>query len=200
MNILTERDVLERVVKVKGLDTRWKISLGAAIAKLRESAEASLKEGTDIVALTVWDSDPALGAELANAVRVAYEQRRQELEDERVRRLVTNTDLKIQEQRTKVEDARLSMVETMKKNNIVDTQPLSAEGANPETEGDTGKSAAERLKLRQQASEYSAAKYAYESQMMLLNTMREYKVRMEVDLGANQKPVEILEEAMPPGQ
>ncbi|HEX2750438.1 MAG TPA: polysaccharide biosynthesis tyrosine autokinase, partial [Verrucomicrobiales bacterium] len=50
---------------------------------------------------------------------------------------------------------------------------------------------------RGKQSEYGAAKYNYESQQQLLNTMREHNMRIAVDVGVTKKPIDVLQEAKP---
>jgi capsular exopolysaccharide synthesis family protein len=50
---------------------------------------------------------------------------------------------------------------------------------------------------RGKQSEYGAAKYNYESQQLLLNTMREHNMRINVDMAVPKKPIEVLQEAKP---
>jgi capsular exopolysaccharide synthesis family protein len=122
---LVSRDTLNRVVKNLNLEAEWNMGLDEAAGKLERMLETDQERGTEIVSVTAWSTKAAEAAALANGVRIAYEERRTALEEERVHRLTQNTDAQIARQVGVVETARLHMMDVMKKHNIVDYAPLS---------------------------------------------------------------------------
>lgn len=316
---MTARDTLLKVVKNLNLETQWGVGADEAASKLDKMIETEQERGTEIVAIIAWSTKAAEAADIANAVRAAYEERRNASEEDRVRRLGQTIAAQITTQEANVEKARLDMLELMKRHNIVDMMPLSSgthitgvmtpgagvrertrehemtleqdvmklsrqmeslinlkgeqliagamqlgvqnstiQAIYPEyqkevsTEASLRKSgfgpkhpkmqglresietkyrqletAAEsyknNLKVQidqaqtmltdaktmttdkttesvnelQKQSEYATAKYSYESQLQLLNSMREHDMKTAVDKKVMKKPIEVLEEAKP---
>jgi hypothetical protein len=175
--------VLGRAVKSMNLESEWHLSAAAAVDKLRDMTEVTVHKGTDVVELTVWHVSAITAAELANAVRDAYVQHREDLQAERIHQQTEKADTQITKQTGKVSDARLKMVELERKIGNGNATPPGG-----------GQSAAGDAAAR---SDYAAAKYAYEAELQLLNVMREHVMRTQVEDGLTQKPIEILETAKP---
>ncbi len=314
---ITAQETLLRVVKNINLENEWGMTAAEAAGKLERMIETEQDRGTEIVTITAWSTKASEAADIANAVRAAYEERRKSIEEERSKRLSQNVTGQITLQDAAVEKARLEMLDIMKKHGIVDLMPLSSgagltsvvtpgvdelrkakdyettmeqnvaqmktqletliklegqkliQGASelgvqnstiikvyPEWQSDTAAlgssaksgfgpkhpkmlglkesvrlkydqllAAAESYKTnlkiqlenstkmltdakdrtdvkrtdsvneRQKQSDYSTAKFRYESQLQLLNNMREHAMKQNVDMGVVKKPIEVLEEA-----
>lgn len=122
---ITARDTLRRAVKNLNLETEWGTTEDDAAGRLERMIETEQDRGTEIVTITAWSTKGAEAANIANAVRAAYEERRKEIEEDRVKRLRQTMDSQITLQETAVEKARLEMLDLMKKHNIVDIGGLS---------------------------------------------------------------------------
>jgi len=126
---ITSKDTLLRVVRNLNLETAWGMSADEATNKLEKMIETEQERGTEIVAIIAWSTKAAESADIANAVRVAYEERRTTIEQERARRLAQNVASQITLQEAAVEKSRLEMIEIMKRHDIVDLVPFATGGS-----------------------------------------------------------------------
>ena len=118
--VITAPETLLRVVERLNLKSRWNVSEQDALDKLERMVEPEEERGTEMITIEVYSVDPAEAAEIANAVRVAYEERRKETEKERVRGIVGTLEGKLKQQDEVVEVARIDMLEKMRQFGIVD--------------------------------------------------------------------------------
>ena len=118
--IITSPETLLRVINKKNLKARWDMTEDEAMSKLKRMIETEEERGTEIIAIEVYSTAWDEAAELANAVRDAYEDRRKETETERVGRITGVLNLKLKSQEQEVEDARIEMMQLMKQYGIVD--------------------------------------------------------------------------------
>ncbi len=123
---ITAQETLLRVVKNLNLETDWGMTAAEAAGKLERMIETEQDRGTEIVTITAWSTKAEEAANVANAVRAAYEERRKAIEEDRSKRLSQNVASQITLQEAAVEKARLEMLDIMKKHDIVDTIPLSS--------------------------------------------------------------------------
>ena len=120
--IITSRETLIQVVNKKNLKARWEMSEDDAVSKLSRMIETEEERGTEIISIEVYSNKYDEAAELANAVREAYEERRNQTEKDRVEGLVGALSLKLKAQSTDVEEARAEMMQIMTQYGIVDLQ------------------------------------------------------------------------------
>jgi uncharacterized protein involved in exopolysaccharide biosynthesis len=175
---LTSGATLDRAVETLKLNSKWRMATGDATAQLRGMLEVNPERNRDIVTLTAWSPAKKEAMELANGVRNAYTARREELEVEWAHRLKSSVVPRIAAQVGTAEKARLELVRLAEKYQITDSPPVAG-AAGGEVQ-----------------SEYQRAKTNYESQLKLLNDMRERNMQLSVDDGV-RKTVEVLEEARP---
>ena len=120
--IITSRETLLQVVNKKNLKARWEMTEDDAVSKLSRMIETEEERGTEIISIEVYSTQWDEAAELANAVREAYEDRRNKTEKDRVEGLVGALGLKLKAQTTDVEEARAEMMQIMTQFGIVDVQ------------------------------------------------------------------------------
>ena len=118
--IITAPETLLRVINKKNLKARWDMSDEEAMGKLKRMIETEEERGTEIINIEVYSTTWDEAADLANAVREAYEERRKETEQERVGRITGALNLKLKSQEDEVEDSRKKMMQLMKQYGIVD--------------------------------------------------------------------------------
>jgi len=118
--IITSRETLLRVVNKKNLAANWEMSVDDAVSKLFRMIETEEERGTELISIEVYSTKYEEAADLANAVRDAYEERRKEMETERVTRITNVLTGKLKLQESEVEEARIAMMDLMKLYGIVD--------------------------------------------------------------------------------
>ena len=128
---ITSHETLSLVVKRLNLDQTWGVSPEDAVRRLEKMIETETERGTEIVTIIVASTDADQAADIANAVREAYDEKRKELEADRIRRLTQTLEAKIKSQENEVEKARIEMLDIMRKHGIVDTSMLGAAGLTP---------------------------------------------------------------------
>lgn len=176
---ITARDTLSRVVKQLNLETEWNTSAEDAGAKLERMLEADLERGTEIVDLTAWSVRGDEAARLANAVREAYEEERNELESEQVERLITHTRSRISEQLEEVEKARVQMNELAILHKIPDSVNYGSGYSNVQTAGIVARDIVQQQLVTQEA-EVDMLKSQLQS---LINMEGERLIKGAVELG-----------------
>jgi succinoglycan biosynthesis transport protein ExoP len=129
--IITARETLLQVVKKQNLMTKWDRSEEECVEKLARMIETEEERGTEIISIEVYSTAWDEAAELANAVREAYEERRKDAEILRVKGIVSALEGKVKSQETVVEDARKDMMDLMKKHGIVDMGVSYGKGLSP---------------------------------------------------------------------
>lgn len=118
--ILTSKNNLMKVVKNQNLETEWGMGPDEAAEKLLRMIESEQERGTEIMAVTVWSPKSVEAAALANGLMKAYEETRNEMEEDRVRRRTQALEVNKNKLMEDVEKSRVSMLDIMKKNNIID--------------------------------------------------------------------------------
>ncbi len=210
---ISSRSTLVLAVKNLKLGTEWKCSSDDAAARLAGIIKVEAEPNADIVSLSAWSDKAEEAAAIANGVRDAYAQRRKETEEERLLRLHQNVTSQITLQEAAVDKNRLEMLDLMIAHNIVELAPLISEASQeppeaPEAANQTDSAENEESSEapmetdpevvaaeRQKQSEYATAKFRYESQRQLLNSMRDYALR-NAEEAASRNPLEILEPAV----
>ena len=126
--IIQSRETLKEVIK-NGVDSAGNLldlkkSWGAptnedAYRMLKRKVETQDVRGTDLIDIEVYDTDPNLAADIANAVADAYRTRRQEEEQTRAQKALALLDQQIKSQEGRLEKARNNMIELMEELNIL---------------------------------------------------------------------------------
>ena len=143
--IIQSRETLKEVIK-NGVDSAGNLldlkkSWGVpsdedAYRILKRKVETQDVRGTDLIDIEVYDTDPNLAADIANAVADAYRTRRQEEEQSRAQKALALLDQQIKSQEGRLEKARNNMIELMEELNIVDLslgEPVWLRGSQPNT-------------------------------------------------------------------
>ncbi|RZI57036.1 MAG: hypothetical protein EOP14_05345, partial [Pseudomonas sp.] len=128
--IITSPETLLKVVRRKDLPRKWSMRESEALAKLTRMIETEEERGTEIMEIQVYSTDWNEAAELANAVREAYEERRNDTDKERVAKVVNVLNMRLSSQQDEVNDARTEVMRLMKLYGIVDTSIMGT-GAGP---------------------------------------------------------------------
>jgi capsular exopolysaccharide synthesis family protein len=143
--IIQSRETLKQVIS-KGKDSAgnpldlkkaWTVDNDEdAYRILKKKVETQDVRGTDLIDIEVYDTDPKLASDIANAVAEAYNIRRQEEEKNRATKALTLLDSQIKKQEGRLEAARNNMIELMEELNIVDLslgEPVWLRGSQPNT-------------------------------------------------------------------
>ena len=143
--IIQSRETLKQVIS-KGKDSAgnpldlkkaWTVDNDEdAYRILKKKVETQDVRGTDLIDIEIYDTDPKLAADIANAVADAYNIRRQEEEKNRATKALTLLDTQIKKQEGRLEAARNNMIELMEELNIVDLslgEPVWLRGSQPNT-------------------------------------------------------------------
>lgn len=159
--IITSPETLLLVVQRKNLKQKWGMSEGDALAKLTKMVETEEERGTEIMEIQVYSTNWDEAADLANAVREAYEFRRNEMAKERVEKVVMVLDAKLLSQDEAVKDARIEVMRLMKLYGIIDTSLLgSASGGSTPFVGATNQlymmSKEKELEMKTQVEKFKA--------------------------------------------
>jgi hypothetical protein len=125
MKLITAPETLLRVVKSLELGKSWDMEPADAAERLASMIEVEQERGTEIVTIRVRSGDENESANCARTITAAYEERRNEAEQERLKRLAQTVDSEINKQLAAVEKARLEMNDLQKKHSIVDRMPFS---------------------------------------------------------------------------
>ncbi len=118
---ITTAETLLRVIKKLDLTTDWNKTEDEALKKLEEMVDVEQTRGTEIVDVIVWSPKARESADIANAIRDAYRERRIEQESDRIQRLTTQVEQEMKSQREEVAKAQSDMIALAKKYQIVDT-------------------------------------------------------------------------------
>lgn len=135
--IIKSKETLSRVIKDMNLVSQWNLANDAeAYNTLKGRLDTQNVRGTDLIDIEMFYTDENVAAELANKVADAYRERRKEEELDRVRQNLSSLNLQIQNQRDKVEAARIKMLDMMEKYDIIDVagdQPAWMRGGSVDT-------------------------------------------------------------------
>ncbi|MCW0218519.1 MAG: polysaccharide biosynthesis tyrosine autokinase [Prosthecobacter sp.] len=117
---ITKPETLYPVVDKLELEKRWSLpNRQSALAKLRGNLDTQSSVRSDFVTITFYDQDPAMAAEIANAVSQSYMTRRVEVESKQKQEALDMLGKQIAEQEQLRDQARLKMQEARKKGGIV---------------------------------------------------------------------------------
>lgn len=117
---ITKPETLYPVVDKLDLQGRWSVpTRQAALAKLRSNLDTQSSVRSDFVVIEYYDQDPALAAEIANAVSSSYMTQRIDIDSRQKREALERMGNQIAEQEHLRDQARLKMQEAKKKAGIV---------------------------------------------------------------------------------
>ncbi|MCA1962384.1 MAG: polysaccharide biosynthesis tyrosine autokinase [Prosthecobacter sp.] len=117
---ITKPETLYPVVDKLGLQARWSMpTRQLALAKLRGNLDTQSSVRSDFVVIEFYDPDPALAAEVANAVAASYMSQRVEIDSRQKREALERMGTRIAEQEQLRDQARLKMQEAKRKAGIV---------------------------------------------------------------------------------
>ena len=137
----TLKQVIENGLNAAGQPLELKKNWGVptnedAYRILKKKVETQDVRGTDLIDIEVYDTDPQLAADIANAVAEAYKTRRQDEEQSRAMKALALLDEQIRSQEGRLEKARNNMIQLMEELNIVDLslgEPVWLRGSQPNT-------------------------------------------------------------------
>ena len=117
---ISKPETLYPVVEKLNLQARWALpTRQTALAKLQSNLDTQSSIRSDFVVIEYYDPDPAVAAEVANAVATSYMTQRIEIESRQKREALERMDKQISEQEQLRDQARLKMQEAKKKAGIV---------------------------------------------------------------------------------
>jgi succinoglycan biosynthesis transport protein ExoP len=187
---MTARETLLKVVKRLSLDQNWHMTPEEAAGRLERMIETEQERGTEIVTVTAWSTKSDEAAQIAKAVREAYEERRIDSEVERFRRLTQTVDSEINKQVVAVDKARLEMNDLQKRHNIVDRMPLTM-GMNNTTVVQPSMDAADQA--RRYFEELETGMMQMESQLKgLIGLKGEQLISGAMELGVQNSTIQKL--------
>ena len=134
--IITSKETLYDVIEELQLVKKWDDAKTRADAYglLLDKLETEEVRGTDLIDIEIFHTDPQEAADLANAIGMAYKNRRTQLETSRSNQALDMLNAQETLQEQKVEDARQRMIELMEKFNIVDlSDPAEPSSDSPKT-------------------------------------------------------------------
>lgn len=140
---ITKPETLYPVVDKLDLQKRWAMpNRQATLGKLRGNLDTQSSVRSDFVVIEYFDQEPAVAAEIANAVAQSYMTRRVEVESKQKQEALAMLGKQIEEQERLRDLARVKMQEAKKKGGIVGEWFTSgtnstAPGANLRTTGDS---------------------------------------------------------------
>jgi capsular exopolysaccharide synthesis family protein len=130
--VIQRTGVLYPVIDQLKLQDRWakggrRPSREIAYQMLRNKLDVEEVRNTDLLQISVFDSDPQLAADIANKIVSVYQDRRVEEEKEVMNRAVTAMNEEVGKQQKRVEEAAAEMNRIRDEEHIVDLNPEGTE-------------------------------------------------------------------------
>src|ERR1043166_3919770 len=130
--VIQRTGVLYPVIDQLKLQDRWakggrRPSREIAYKMLRNKLDVEEVRNTDLLQISVFDSDPQLAADIANKIVSVYQDRRVEEEKEVMNRAVTVMNEEVGKQQQRVEQAATDMNRIRDEEHIVDLNPEGTE-------------------------------------------------------------------------
>ncbi|HEV3393980.1 MAG TPA: polysaccharide biosynthesis tyrosine autokinase [Chthoniobacterales bacterium] len=130
--VIQRTGILYPVVEQLKLQDRWardgrRPSREGAYQMLRNKLNVDEVRNTDLLQISVFDSNPQLAADIANKIVSVYQDRRVEEEREILNRAVTVMNEEVGKQQKRVEDAATEMARIRDAEHIVDLNPEGTE-------------------------------------------------------------------------
>jgi polysaccharide biosynthesis transport protein len=130
--VIQRTGILYPVIEQLKLQDRWardgrRPSREFAYQMLRNKLDVDEVRNTDLLQISVFDSNPQLAADIANKIVSVYQDRRVEEEKEILNRAVTVMNEEVGKQQKRVEDAATEMARIRDEEHIVDLNPEGTE-------------------------------------------------------------------------
>src|SRR6202047_1729676 len=130
--VIQRSGILYPVIEQLKLQDRWardgrRPSRELAYQMLRNKLNVDEVRNTDLLQISVFDSNPQLAADIANKIVSVYQDRRVEEEKEILNRAVTVMNEEVGKQQKRVEDAATEMARIRDEEHIVDLNPEGTE-------------------------------------------------------------------------
>jgi uncharacterized protein involved in exopolysaccharide biosynthesis len=98
-----------------------------AYAMLRSKLDVDEVRNTDLLQISVFDTNPQMAADIANKIVAVYQDKRVEEEKEMLNRAVTTMNEKVSKQQKSVDDAATDMSRIRDEEHIIDLNPEGTE-------------------------------------------------------------------------
>src|SRR5947209_4427143 len=130
--VIQRTGILYPVIEQLKLQDRWardnrRPSREITYQILRNKLDVDEVRNTDLLQISVYDSNPQLAADIANKIVNVYQDRRVEEEKEILNRAVTAMNDEVEKQQKRVEEARSEMAKIRDEEHIVDLNPEGTE-------------------------------------------------------------------------
>ncbi len=130
--IIQRTGILYPVIEDLKLQDKWaqegsRLSREQAYAKLRSKLDVEEQRNTDLLQISVFDTNPQLAADIANKIVAVYQDKRVEEEKEIMNRAVASMNEEVGKQQKAVDDALADMARIRDEEHIVDLNPEGTE-------------------------------------------------------------------------
>src|ERR1700736_862664 len=129
--VIQRTGVLYPVIEQLKLQEKWggsrPISLEQAYQRLRSKLEVDEVRNTDLLQISMFDTNPQEAADIANKIVDVYQDTRVEEEKEIMSRAVKTMDEQVAKQQKRVDDARAETARIRDEEHIVDLNPEGME-------------------------------------------------------------------------
>src|SRR5437764_13135115 len=138
--VIQRTGILYPVIEQLTLQDRWgregrRPSREVAYQMLRNKLDVDEVRNTDLLQISVFDSNPQLAADIANKIVSVYQDRRVEEEKEILNRAVTVMNEEVGKQQKRVEEAGAEMAKIRDEEHIVDLNPEGTEDSQAPVNG-----------------------------------------------------------------
>jgi succinoglycan biosynthesis transport protein ExoP len=130
--VIQRTGILYPVIEQLGLQDKWardarRPSRELTYQMLRNKLDVDEVRNTDLLQISVYDSNPQLAADIANKIISVYQDRRVQEEKEILNRAVTAMNDEVSKQQKRVEDAGTEMARIRDEEHIIDLNPEGTE-------------------------------------------------------------------------
>ena len=138
--VIQRTGILYPVIEQLALQDKWardgrRPSREAAYSMLRSKLDVDEVRNTDLLQISVFDSNAQLAADIANKIVSAYQDRRVQEEKEILNRAVTAMNEEVGKQQKRVEEAGTEMARIRDEEHIVDLNPEGTEDSQAPVNG-----------------------------------------------------------------
>jgi polysaccharide biosynthesis transport protein len=138
--VIQRTGILYPVIEQLALQDKWgrdgrRPSREVAYQMLRNKLDVDEVRNTDLLQISVFDSNPQLAAEIANKIVSVYQDRRVQEEKEILNRAVTAMNEEVGKQQKRVEDAGIEMAKIRDEEHIIDLNPEGTEDSQAPVNG-----------------------------------------------------------------
>ncbi len=130
--VIQRTGILYPVIEQLGLQDKWardgrRPSRELTYQMLRNKLDVDEVRNTDLLQISVFDSNPQLAADIANKIISVYQDRRVQEEKEILNRAVTAMNEEVSKQQKRVEEAGTEMARIRDEEHIIDLNPEGTE-------------------------------------------------------------------------